>query len=51
MGIQASSINAASVVAYIDTQTGLLEFAALEAQLNARAKELAVSFWPWAEIT
>ena len=51
MAMQAASINAASVVGYIDTQTGLLESAALAAQLNAHAKELAVSFWPWAEIT
>ena len=51
MAMQAASINAASVVGYIDTQTGLLESAALEAQLNAHAKELAVSFWSWAEIT
>ena len=49
--MQAASINAASVVGYIDTQTGLLESAALEAQLNAHAKELSVSFWSWAEIT
>ena len=51
MAMQAPSINAASVVGYIDTQTGLLESAALEAQLNAHAKELSVSFWSWAEIT
>ena len=51
MAMQAASINAASVVGYIDTQTGLLESAALEAQLNAHAKELSVSFWSWAEIT
>ena len=49
--MQAASINAASVVGYIDTQTGLLENAAFEAQLNAHAKELTVSFWSWAEIT
>ena len=51
IAMQAASINAASVVGYIDTQTGLLESAALEAQLNAHAKELSVSFWSWAEIT
>ena len=51
MAMQAASINAASVVGYIDTQTGLLEFAALEAQLNAHAKKLAVLFLSWAEIT
>jgi len=49
--MQAASINAASVVRYIDTQTGLLEFAALEAQLNAHANELTILFWSWAEIT
>ena len=51
IAMQAASINAASVVGYIDTQTGLLESAALEAQLNTHAKELSVSFWSWAEIT
>jgi ribokinase len=44
--MRAAAINSASVVAYIDTQRGLLGRADLEAALTASASELAVRHWP-----
>jgi ribokinase len=44
--LQAASINAASVVDHIDTQTGLLKRDALDARLDERVHEIPVRKWP-----
>ncbi len=44
--MRASALNAASVVAYIDTQRGLMTRPALEAALSAAGKDLTISEWP-----
>lgn len=46
--LRAATLNAASVLAHVDTQTGLLDRAALEAQLAERVGELDVRRWPLA---
>jgi ribokinase len=43
--LRAAAINAASVVRYADTQTGLLSQDAIARELSARAAELAVRRW------
>ena len=42
----AATLNAASVVRYADTQSGLLRYAELEEQLAAREHEAAFRSWP-----
>jgi len=44
--IRAATINAASVMGHVDTQTGLLTAAALEARLPDAAKTLPLRAWP-----
>lgn len=43
--LHAATVNAASVVSYVDTQTGLLPRAEIEKRLAARAKEMPVQRW------
>ena len=44
--LQAATINAASVVGHVDTQTGLMQSDDLEAALREAAQSLAVRRWP-----
>jgi ribokinase len=44
--LRAATLNAASVVGYVDTQTGLLKSDALEAALSDPAQTLSVRRWP-----
>lgn len=44
--MRAAALNSASVVAHIDTQSGLMARPALEAALSTVGKELTVSQWP-----
>lgn len=44
--MRAAALNAASVVAYIDTQRGLMTRPALEEALSKSGEELSVSEWP-----
>jgi ribokinase len=44
--LHAATVNAASVVSYIDTQTGLLPRAEVEKRMSARAREMPVQRWP-----
>lgn len=46
--LRAAALNAAGVVAHVDTQTGLMRRAALEAALEAAPEAPAVRFWRWA---
>jgi ribokinase len=43
--LQAATVNAASVVSYVDTQTGLLPRAEIEKRVTARAAEMPVQRW------
>ena len=43
--LQAATVNAASVVSYVDTQTGLLPRAEIEKRVAARASEMPVECW------
>lgn len=43
--LRAATLNAAAVVGYVDTQTGLLTHAALEQQLMERSSDLPVRRW------
>jgi len=43
--LRAASINAASVVGYVDTQTGLLQRSELEARVAAKSRELPIRRW------
>ena len=43
--VVAASINAASVISHLDTQTGLLKRKELEARRVAIAKSLKVTHW------
>ena len=43
--LHAATVNAASVVSYVDTQTGLLPRAELEKRVSARAGEMPVQRW------
>ncbi|MPZ40106.1 MAG: carbohydrate kinase family protein [Rhizobiales bacterium] len=45
MAVRAATVNAASVVSYIDTQTGLLPRAEVEKRVAARAAEMPVQRW------
>ncbi|MEZ5851637.1 MAG: carbohydrate kinase family protein [Hyphomicrobiaceae bacterium] len=45
VAMQAASLNAAAVVANVDTQTGLMNRAALDAARAARAAELPIMTW------
>jgi ribokinase len=44
--LHAATVNAASVVSYIDTQTGLLPRAEIEKRVSARAREMPIQRWP-----
>ncbi len=44
--LRAATVNAASVVSYIDTQTGLLPRAEVEKRVAARSGEMPVQRWP-----
>ena len=44
--LRAATVNAASVVSYIDTQTGLLPRAEIEKRVSARSKEMPIRHWP-----
>jgi ribokinase len=44
--LRAATVNAASVVGYVDTQTGLMKGEALDAALAGTAATLAVRSWP-----
>jgi len=44
--LRAATVNAASVVSYVDTQTGLLPRAEIEKRVAARASEMPVLHWP-----
>ncbi len=43
--LHAATVNAASVVSYVDTQTGLLPRAEIEKRVAARASEMPVQRW------
>jgi sugar/nucleoside kinase (ribokinase family) len=43
--LHAATVNAASVVSYVDTQTGLLPRAEIEKRVAARASEMPVQHW------
>ena len=43
--LHAATVNAASVVSYVDTQTGLLPRAEIEKRVAARAGEMPVQRW------
>jgi ribokinase len=45
LALRAASINAASVVSYVDTQSGLLPRAEIEKRVAARAAEMPVQRW------
>ena len=47
--LRAATVNAASVVSYIDTQTGLLPRAEVEKRVAARSGEMSVQRWSLAE--
>ncbi|MDF1721514.1 MAG: carbohydrate kinase family protein [Minwuia sp.] len=47
--LRGAAINAASVVAHIDTQTGLLDHATLTDRIAASRKSLPIRFWSWDE--
>jgi len=47
--LHAATVNAASVVSYVDTQTGLLPRAEVEKRATARAKEMPVQHWKFTE--
>jgi ribokinase len=44
--LQAATLNAASVVRHVDTQSGLLRYGALEDELASRGKEAEFRSWP-----
>jgi ribokinase len=44
--LRAAAVNAASVVSYVDTQTGLLPRAEVEKRVAARSREMPVQHWP-----
>ncbi len=46
--LHAAAVNAASVVSYIDTQSGLLPRAEVEKRVTARASEMPIQRWPLA---
>jgi ribokinase len=48
--LHAATVNAASVVSYVDTQTGLLPRAEVEKRLAARASEMPVQRWEFAAL-
>jgi len=43
--LRAATVNAASVVGYVDTQTGLLPRAEIESKAAAKANEMPVRRW------
>jgi ribokinase len=43
--LHAATVNAASVVGHVDTQTGLLPRAEVEARVRAKAKEMPIQRW------
>nr|WP_321444421.1 carbohydrate kinase family protein [uncultured Cohaesibacter sp.] len=45
--LQLAAINSASVVEYVDTQSGLLDMEELEARYAKDGDMLEVKFWPW----
>ncbi len=45
--LQLASINASSVVEYVDTQTGLLSMDELKKRLKIHVDKLPIQFWPW----
>jgi len=47
--LRAAAVNAASVVSYVDTQTGLLSAERLAEEVKASAEALPVRFTPWME--
>ena len=47
--LRAATINASSVVGHVDTQTGLLPRAEIEARVSARSKEIPIHWWPLSE--
>jgi len=47
--LQAATVNAAGVVSYVDTQTGLLSRAEVEKRVAARAGEMPIQRWPLSE--
>jgi ribokinase len=49
--LRAGTVNAASVVSYVDTQTGLLPRAELEKQIAERADEMPVQRWDFSRDT
>ena len=44
--LRAATVNAASVVGHVDTQTGLLQRAEVEARVSARSREMPIRRWP-----
>lgn len=49
LALRAATINAASVVSFVDTQTGLLSYDNITARAAAFAERLPVSCWNWAK--
>ncbi|MCT4655218.1 MAG: carbohydrate kinase family protein [Cohaesibacter sp.] len=47
--LQLATINASSVVEYVDTHTGLLTTSELEKRLVQHQEDLQVEFWPWSK--
>ncbi len=47
--LRAATVNAASVVSFVDTQTGLLPRAEVEKRVAARAGEMPMQRWPLSE--
>lgn len=47
--LRAATVNAASVVSFVDTQTGLLPRAEVEKRVAARAGEMPIQRWPLSE--
>lgn len=45
MALRAATVNAASVVSYVDTQTGLLPRAEIEKRIAARSADMPVHHW------
>lgn len=45
--LQAGAVNASSVVAHIDTQSGLLQADVLSSRILEHQDKLGVAFWPW----
>jgi ribokinase len=49
--LQAATVNAASVVSHVDTQTGLLQRTEIEDRVAARVGEMAVQRWEFSRET